>query len=331
MILIPSPHFSSVPKFNVREGLYEDKFVLSGFILHSLATEKELRNTLETAFMDKFAFTPVENKFEFVRAVEKKIVKIRSTDEITGEVLKHFCGSRGPIYIGSTTDLTALLTNRNLLKQDPNRYYPTFDELDECGEPMEEATTINTTQSSNTVSAAPVSSMIAFETPVPTTNVLPSPAVSVSSSPSVPASTNAVPPLKDASIYTKPAFSDVIHSIPSHKCPICKEMYVKTDIEAHVDICLEISNSVSSSIFASFVQRKHFSSKDKKVFNVRRSNLVKDVLAKCKLFFRDSITPIHVKFVEDPNTTDAGGPLTHSFLRASSTVFILQKRKSICV
>ena len=170
MILIPSPHFSSVPKFNVREGLYEDKFVLFGFILHSLATEKELRNTLETAFMDKFAFTPVENKFEFVRAVEKKIVKIRSTDEITAEVLKNFCGSGGPIYIRSTTDLTALLTNQNLLKQDPNSYYPTLDELDEFyGEQLEEATTMSTTQSSTTVSAVPVSSIIAFEIPVPTT------------------------------------------------------------------------------------------------------------------------------------------------------------------
>ena len=87
--------------------------------------------------------------------------------------------------------------------------------------------------------------MIAFETPVPTTNVLPSPVVSVSSSPSVSTSTNTVPSLKDASIYTKPVSPDVIHSIPSHKCPIRKEMYVETDIEAHVDICLEISNSVS--------------------------------------------------------------------------------------
>ena len=111
MILIPSPRFSSVPKFNVSEGLYEDKFVLPGFILHSLVTEKELRNTLEAAFMNKFAFTPVENKLEFVSAVEKNFVKIRSTNEITGEVLKHFCGSRGPIYIRSTTNLTALLTN----------------------------------------------------------------------------------------------------------------------------------------------------------------------------------------------------------------------------
>ena len=110
---------------------------MSGFTLHSLATERELKNALEAAFMDKFAFTTVENKFGFVRAVEKKIVKIRSTDEITGKVLKHFCGSWGPIYIRSTTDLTSLLTNRNLLKQDPNSYYPTLDELDEFyGEPM---------------------------------------------------------------------------------------------------------------------------------------------------------------------------------------------------
>ena len=83
--------------------------MLSGFILHSLATEKELRKTSEAAFIDKFAFTPQENRFEFVRAVEKQIVKIRSTDGITGEVFKHFCGSQGLIYIRSTTDLTVIM------------------------------------------------------------------------------------------------------------------------------------------------------------------------------------------------------------------------------
>ena len=198
---------------------------------------------------------------------------------------------------------------------------------------MEEATTITTTQSSNTVSAVPVSSMIVFETPVPTTNVLPSPAVSVSSSPSVPASTNAVPPLKDASIYTKPAFSDVIHSIPSHKCPICKEMYLETDIEARVDICLEKSNSVSCSSLAIFVEREIFSSKDKKLFNFRRSNLVKDVLAKCKLLFRDSITPILVKFVEYPNTIHAGGPLREMFSLFYEQVpqYLFCRKESQCV
>ena len=140
MVLTQSPRFSSVPRFHERERLYESKFVLSGFILHFLATEKELRETFEAAFIDKFAFTPHENRFEFVRAVEKKIVKIRSTDGITGEVFKHFCGSLGLIYIRSTTDLTVLLTNNgNLLKQEADCYYPTLDELEELfDESMEE-------------------------------------------------------------------------------------------------------------------------------------------------------------------------------------------------
>ena len=100
---------------------------------------------------------------------------------------------------------------------------------------MEEAATKSTTQSSTVVSAPAVSLMITFETPVPMTNVIPSPAVSVSSSLSVPASTNAVPPLKDGSIFNTPVSPDFIHFIPSHKCPICKEVYMETDI----DICLE--------------------------------------------------------------------------------------------
>ena len=110
-------------------------------------------------------------------------------------------------------------------------------------------------------------------------------------------------------------------------------MYIKTDIEAHVDICLEKTSSLSYSSFTRFVERENCSRQDKKVFTFRRSNLVKDVLAKCKLLFRDCITPIHVKFVEDPNTVDAGEPLRdiHSFLRASTTIFILRKKRSVFI
>ena len=153
---------------------------------------------------------------------------------------------------------------------------------------------------------------MSFEAPVPVTNVILSPAVSVSSSQSVPASTN---PLKNASISTTPASPVVIHSIPSHKCPIYKETYIETDIEAHVDTCLEKINYVSYSSFKSFMEREKFSRnrKGKKVLNVQRSNLVKDVLAKCKLLLQDSITPLDVKFVEDPNTIDVGGPLREMF------------------
>ena len=99
------------------------------FSLGITSNQKELGNTLEAPFIDEFAFTPVENKFEFVHTIEKKIVKIRSADEITEEVLTHFYGSQGPIYIRSTTDLTALLTNRNLLKVTIviYSYYPTLE------------------------------------------------------------------------------------------------------------------------------------------------------------------------------------------------------------
>ena len=46
------------------------------------------------------AFIPGSPKFNFVPAVEKKIVEIRTAEEITGEWLKHFCGPRDkPIFI----------------------------------------------------------------------------------------------------------------------------------------------------------------------------------------------------------------------------------------
>ena len=140
--------------------------------------------------------------------------------------------------------MTALLTNQNLLKQDPDSYYPTHDEVD-YGEPMEVVATITTTQSTTPLSARPVSSMIPFEVPVPVKNVIPSPAVSVSPSPSVPAGTYAVPSIKNTSISTTPASPDVISFVPSHKCPIGKEIHVETDIERHVEISLEKTNSVS--------------------------------------------------------------------------------------
>ena len=112
--------------------------------------------------------------------------------------------------------------------------------------------------------------MTRFEAPVPVKNVIPSPAVSVPSSPSVPASTNAVPSIKNTSISTTPASPGITHFVPSYKCPICKEIYIETNIEGHVNIDLEKTNSVSYSSFTSFVERETFSRKDKKVFNVRR-------------------------------------------------------------
>ena len=67
------------------------------------------------------AFILGSPKFNFVRAVEKKIVKIRTAEEITGELLKHFCGPRDrPIFIRPISyDLLFLLSAPELFV-DPN-------------------------------------------------------------------------------------------------------------------------------------------------------------------------------------------------------------------
>ena len=55
---------------------------------------------VEKALSDKLAFIPGSPKVNFVRALEQKIVEIRTAEEITGEFLKHFCGPRDrPIFI----------------------------------------------------------------------------------------------------------------------------------------------------------------------------------------------------------------------------------------
>ena len=67
------------------------------------------------------AFIPGSPKFNFVRAVEKKIVEIRTAEEITGELLKHFCGPRDrPIFIRPISyDISFLLSAQELFV-DPN-------------------------------------------------------------------------------------------------------------------------------------------------------------------------------------------------------------------
>ena len=67
------------------------------------------------------AFIPGSPKFNFVCAVEKKIVKICAAEEITGELLKHFCRPRDrPIFIRPISyDLSSLLSAPELFV-DPN-------------------------------------------------------------------------------------------------------------------------------------------------------------------------------------------------------------------
>ena len=120
VILLPSPRISMVPKGLARETLYDDGFVISGFKLSSTATESEISLEIERELAEKFAKIKSPSKFHFVRAVEKKIVRVINNQEINGEVLKHVCGPRGdkPIFISATEDMTDMLSNQSAFEND---------------------------------------------------------------------------------------------------------------------------------------------------------------------------------------------------------------------
>ena len=92
--------------------MFNEGFVITGFKLKSSESEKELRSSIEKALSDKMAFIPGSPKFTFVCAVDKKLVEIHTAEQITGKLLKHFCGPRDrPIFIRPISyDLSFLLS-----------------------------------------------------------------------------------------------------------------------------------------------------------------------------------------------------------------------------
>ena len=114
MILLPSPKVKTFPRNLLRET-YDEGFVISGFKLKSSAIEKELTSSIGKELSDKMTFIPGSPKFNFVRTV-KKIVEIHTAEEITGELLKHFCGPTDrPIFIRPISyDLSFLLSAQEL-------------------------------------------------------------------------------------------------------------------------------------------------------------------------------------------------------------------------
>ena len=121
VILLSSPKVKTVPRNLLRETLFDEDFVISEFKLKSSASEKELTSSIEKVLSDNTAFIPGSPKFNFVWAVEKKIVKIRPAEEITGELLKHFYGPRdSPIFIIPISFNLSFLLRAPKLSVDPN-------------------------------------------------------------------------------------------------------------------------------------------------------------------------------------------------------------------
>ena len=95
--------------------------MISGFKLKSSVSEKDSTSSIEKALSDKMVFIPGSSKFNFVRAVEKKIVEIGTAEEITGELLQHFCEPRDRlIFIRPISDDLSFLLSAPELFVGPN-------------------------------------------------------------------------------------------------------------------------------------------------------------------------------------------------------------------
>ena len=117
VILLPSLKVKTV----LRETLFDEDLVISEFKLKSSVSEKELTSLIEKALSNKMTYILRSPMFIFVRAVEKKIVKIRTAEEIAEELLKHRFGPNvRPIFIRPIFyDLSFLLSAPELFI-DPN-------------------------------------------------------------------------------------------------------------------------------------------------------------------------------------------------------------------
>ena len=121
VILLPSPKVKIIPRNLLREILFDDSFVISAFKLKSSGSEKELTSSIKKAYSDKMTFIPGSPKFSFVLTVEKKIVEIRTAEEINGDFLKYFCGPRDrTIFIRPISYDLSFLFSAPELFVDPN-------------------------------------------------------------------------------------------------------------------------------------------------------------------------------------------------------------------
>eukprot|EP00112_Aurelia_sp_Birch-Aquarium-sp1_P013568 Seg2881.8 transcript_id=Seg2881.8/GoldUCD/mRNA.D3Y31 product="G2/M phase-specific E3 ubiquitin-protein ligase" protein_id=Seg2881.8/GoldUCD/D3Y31 len=95
-----------VPKGKARELLFSSGLVLSSFNLNTAENEATIRNKLEEGFKDMLRGISSSRKFEFVRAVERKIVPIKVAGELNGRAIYSIAGQRErPVYIRASEDI----------------------------------------------------------------------------------------------------------------------------------------------------------------------------------------------------------------------------------
>ena len=113
VILLHGPKQDKVPRGIARESLFALGFTTTLELSHTME-EGEIRSLLEEKFKNKLkSISRKGNKFQFVRAINSKIIPLENTKQerqapCDGRLLKHISG-QGPLYIRANEDISAPL------------------------------------------------------------------------------------------------------------------------------------------------------------------------------------------------------------------------------
>ena len=98
VVLLPSPNIEDVPRGLFREQLYSKGFAESDVEIADEMTEEEMKDKFNNCFSDKIKYL-TEPKYEFVRAIGKKIIRVNS-GPFSGKMCKYLA-KQGAVYIRS--------------------------------------------------------------------------------------------------------------------------------------------------------------------------------------------------------------------------------------
>ena len=132
VILLPGPTFNKVPRGATREGLYSNGFVITLELTPTMSEQEIIRENLEEKFKHKLLRSKKVPKFEFVRAINSKIICASRQDcqSFDRRLLKHISG-QALLYIRATTDISSSLNMYLKNEENSDDSQSNEDEVDE--------------------------------------------------------------------------------------------------------------------------------------------------------------------------------------------------------
>jgi hypothetical protein len=232
VILLHGPKQDKVPRGISREALFALGFTTTLELSISMQ-ESEIRSLLEEKFKNKLeSISRKGNKFQFVRAINSKIISLENTNQqecqapCDGRLLKHISG-QGPLYIRANEDIGAPLQAYNSKQKRHDKDDNTDDEMEsESSTGDEEAIMRNTMYKPCPTPIVRVDLSILDDAAAPDEDSVPNcdplPATGESST-SVPSTSTALAP----------------EQLIRVRCPTCEGSFSSHEIEDHADVCAE--------------------------------------------------------------------------------------------